>query len=157
MAANSRLVLTAGFGGLLLLMAFGGFDGMQALREIQTSNDVIREDFLTRTRLLERIRGDVYVSGTYVRDYLLEPEPGKADGHRYSLLESRKDMDAALAEYRSRLNAREAKPFQVLSNELDGYWKLLAPVLEWGTDQRRRAGYFFLRDEVFPRRQAMLA
>ena len=95
---NSRLVLIAGFGGLLLLMAFAGLDGMQALRQIQTSNDEIREDFLLRTRLLERIRGDVYVSGTYVRDYLLEPESGKAEGHRYSLLESRKDMDAALAE-----------------------------------------------------------
>ena len=77
MAGNSRLVLMAGFGGLLLLMAFGGFDGIQALRQIQTSNDEIREEFLLRTRVLERIRADVYVSGTYVRDYLLEPEAAR--------------------------------------------------------------------------------
>ncbi len=154
---NSRLVLMAGFGGLLLLMAFAGLDGMQALRDIQTSNDEMRQDFLRRTRLLERIRGDVYVSGTYVRDYLLEPEPGKAEGHRDSLLESRKDMDAALAEYGSRLTARESQPFQVLTRELAGYWKLLEPVVEWTPEQRRRAGYVFLRDEVFPRRQAMLS
>jgi signal transduction histidine kinase len=154
---NSRLVLMAGFGGLLVLMVFAGLDGMQALRDIQTSNDEMRQDFLRRTRLLERIRGDVYVSGTYVRDYLLEPEPGKAEGHRDSLLESRKDMDAALAEYASRLTARESQPFQVLTAELAGYWKLLEPVLEWTPEQRRRAGYVFLRDEVFPRRQAMLS
>src|SRR5580700_7626137 len=98
---NSRLVLMAGFGGLLLLMAFAGLDGMQALRDIQTSNDEMRQDLLRRTRLLERIRGDVYVSGTYVRDYLLEPESGKAEGHRYSLRETRKDMDAALLQYRT--------------------------------------------------------
>ena len=63
--------------------------------------------------MLERIRGDVYVSGTYVRDYLLEPEPGKAEGHRDSLLESRKDMDAALAEYPRDCTARRSRsPFK---------------------------------------------
>ena len=102
---SSRLVLVAGFGGLLLLVAFAGFDGLQALRQIQASDNNIREDFLLRTRVLERIRADVYVSGTYVRDYLLEPESGKAEGHRYSLLETRSDMDAALRQYRALLNA----------------------------------------------------
>ena len=66
-----------GFGGLLLLMAFAGIDGIQTLRRIEASSDEIREEFLLRTRVLERIRGDLYVSGTYVRDYLLEPESGK--------------------------------------------------------------------------------
>lgn len=147
----------AGFGGLLLLMAFAGLDGMEALRDIQRSNDTMREDFLRRTRLLERIRADVFVSGTYVRDYLLEPETGKAEGHRSSLLETRQDMDAALAEYRARLSGREAHPFQVLTDELADYWKLLEPVFQWRGEQRRDAGYIFLRDEVFPRRQAMLS
>jgi signal transduction histidine kinase len=137
-------------------MAFAGFDGMQALREIQSSNDLIRADFLTRTRLLERIRSDVYASGTDVRDYLLEPEPGKAEGHRYSLLESRKDMDDAMSRYRSLLTPQEAAPFQVLTGELGQYWNVLAPVFSWSAEQRRRDGYLFLRDEVFPRRVAML-
>ncbi len=154
--ANSRLVLVAGFGGLLILMAFAGLDGIQALRQIQTSNDSIREDFLLRTRLLERIRGDVYVSGTYVRDYLLETESGKAEGHRYSLLESRKDMDAAMAGYRALLASPETGPFRGLTRELDLYWRVLEPVFEWSAEERRRRGYPFLRDEVFPRRMAML-
>src|SRR5215510_3092278 len=122
---GSRLVLFAGFGGLLLLAAF---DGIQALAQIRAANDRIREDFLLRTRLLERIRGDVYVSGTYVRDYLLEPESGKAEGHRYSLRESRKDTDAALARYRALLQPSEQPPFAGLTRELDEYWRVLEPV-----------------------------
>src|SRR5580693_871856 len=118
---HSRVALIAGFGGLLALMAFAEIDGVRALREIQNSNDRIREDFLLRTRLLERIRDDVYVSGTYVRDYLLEPEAGKAEGHRYSLRETRQDMDAALLQYRALATAREAQPFQVLKQELTAY------------------------------------
>src|SRR5215471_17685791 len=153
---SSRLVLLAGFGGLLVLAAFAGFDGIQALSQIREANDRIRESFLLRTRLLERIRGDVYVSGTYVRDYLLEPEAGKAEGHRYSLRESRKDTDTALAGYRALLAPRESTPFDGLVRELDAYWRVLEPIFEWTPQQRLRSGYAFLRDEVFPRRMAML-
>src|ERR1039458_3909383 len=149
LAANSRLILMAGFGGLLLLMAFAEFDGMQALTEIQRSNDEIREDFLRRTRVLDRIRADLYVSGTYVRDYLLEPESGKAEGHRYSLLESRSDMDAALNEYRKLVKGAEAGPFQVLTQDLASYWSVLEPVFAWSAAERGR-------DECCPLRTAML-
>ena len=135
-AVSSRVALMAGFGGLLAMMAFAEFDGARALRQIQRSNDEIREDFLLRTRLLERIRGGVYVSGTYVRDYLLEPEAGKAEGHRYSLLETRTDMDAALAEYGRLLKAPERKPFQVLTEELSSYWGVLEPVFQWSAGQQ---------------------
>jgi signal transduction histidine kinase len=137
-------------------MAFAGIDGIRTLLQIEASNDEIREQFLLRTRVLERIRDDLYVSGTFVRDYLLEPEPGKAEGHRYSMLETRADMDDALNRYRTLLNAQEAGPFGVLTRELAEYWKVLEPVLQWNAEQRRTKGYIFLRDEVFPRRQAML-
>jgi signal transduction histidine kinase len=153
---NSRLVLMAGFGGLLLLTALAGADGIKALQEIERSNDRIRDDFLLRTRVLERIRTDLYRSGTDVRDYLLEPEPGKAEGHRYTLVETRRDMDAALGRYRTLLGAGETKPFEVLTKELGEYWRALAPTFAWTAEQRRKAGYPFLRDEVFPRRSSML-
>jgi signal transduction histidine kinase len=153
---HSRVALVAGFGGLLFLMAFAEIDGVRALRQIQNSNDEIREDFLLRTRLLDRIRGDVYVSGTYVRDYLLEPEAGKAEGHRYSLLETRQDMDAALAQYRGLLKPPEKQPFGALTGALAGYWNVLEPVFEWTPEKRKLDGFLFLRDEVFRRRMAML-
>ena len=154
---NSRLVLIVGFGGLLILMAFAGADGIQALQQIQTRNDLIRDDFMLRTQVLERIRGDLYLSGTDVRDYLLEPQAGRAEGHRYTLLETRKDMDAALQQYSQLLSSGEAEPFSVLTRELAAYWQVLEPTFEWTAEQRQKAGYAFLRDEVFPRRTSMLA
>ena len=86
---SSRVVLFAGFGGLLLLMAFAEFDGIRALRQIQTANDEVSGDFLKRTQVLERIRANVYLSGTYVRDFLLEPEPRKSEEYRLAVLQSR--------------------------------------------------------------------
>jgi signal transduction histidine kinase len=155
-ALHSRLILTAGFGGLLLLMAFAGVDSIHTLRQIQKSDDDIREDFLSRTRVLEQIRSDLYLSGTYVRDYLLEPEGQKAEGHRLSLVQTRNEMDFALRKYKALLNKQEFGPFHSLTQELAVYWKVLEPVLLWNATQRRSHGYAFLRDEVFPRRTAML-
>ncbi len=154
---NSRLVLMAGFGGLLLLMVFSAFDVIQALQQIQNQNETIREDFLMRTRVLERIRADLYVSGTYVRDYLMEPETGKAEGHRYTLQETRRDMDLEIGRYSALLNAQEEKPFAVLTSELSSYWGVLEPVFHWDAEKRRQAGNAYLRDEVFERRRSMLA
>src|SRR5436305_5430308 len=130
-AVNSRVFLMAGFGGLLVLTALAGADGLKALEQIESSNDRIREDFLLRTRVLERIRSDLYRSGTDVRDYLLEPAPGKAEGHRYTLLETRRDMDAALQQYIHLLSSSEAQPFKALTRELSEYWQVLEPTFEW--------------------------
>jgi len=63
-ALSGRLVLLVGFGGLLLLMSFAGFDSIQTLGQIQKSSNSIREEFLARARVLEQIRSDFHVSGT---------------------------------------------------------------------------------------------
>jgi signal transduction histidine kinase len=144
---ESRFILIAGFGGLLLLMAFAGFDSVVTLRQIQSRDDEIREEFLRRTRTLEKIRADVFLSGTYVRDFLLDPEPGRAESHLRSLLQTRAGIESAVVK----------GPFQMLTPQLSSYWRVLEPVFQWNAAQRREHGYAFLRDEVFPRRMAMLA
>ena len=65
-------------------------------------------------------------------------------------------MDEALNSYTALLKPPETAPFRVLTQELETYWKVLDPVFDWPAAQRQHSGYFFLRDEVFPRRMAML-
>lgn len=153
---STRLLLLAGFGGLLLLMAFAGLGAMRVLREIQTRNDAIRGDFLARNRFLNQIRSDLYLSGTYVRDCLLELEPEKAESYRGSLENTRRDMELAVQSYAKLSNSSEKKPFAILQEELTQYWHLLEPVMLWNALERKARGYAFLRDEVYPRRTAML-
>ncbi len=152
----TRFLLVAAFGGLLLLMAVAGFDAIEVLREIQTRNDAIRRDFLLRNRLLNQIRSDLYLSGTYVRDYVLEPESADAESHRRSLSRARRDLNAALAASSRLIGPSLTRPFTSLRQELDDYWRLLEPALRWDVAERRARGYHFLNDEVFPRRTAML-
>src|SRR5215471_7913387 len=113
-----RLVLFAGFGGLMALMAFSGWNALDVLRRIRTSNDEISQDFLARNRTLNDLRSSLYLSGTYVRDYLIDPDITEAEVHRRELDGTRARMAAALAAYRSRLRPDEAVPFHDLERAL---------------------------------------
>lgn len=157
MSHNTRLLLLAGFGGLLLLMTLAGIDAVRVLRDIQQRNDEIRSQFLERSRLLNRIWSDLYLSGTYVRDYLLEPDVAMAETHRSTLDRTRQDMAAALKAYGRLRSAEEVLPLQNLDLELEEYWRVLQPVMQWDAKERQARGYPFLRDEVFRRRMSMLS
>jgi len=138
-------------------MAFAEFDGVRALRQMQAANDEISGDFLKRTQALQRIRAAIYLSGTYVRDFLLEPDQRKSEPDRAAVLSARASMDDSLRNYRTLLQEDERAPFDALLRERGDYWLLIAPVLEWNPQQRQKAGYAFLRDEVFSRRTSMLS
>src|SRR5215813_11901349 len=153
---GTRFALVAGFGGLLVVMALSGMDTLRVLRQIRTNGDQIRQEFLFRNHVLNDIRSDVYLSGTYVRDYLLEPDFDRAESNRSALEKVRADMDSALESYGNKLEPEESKHYAALKIELARYWDVLGPVLQLDNEDRQRKGYAFLRDEVFPRRAAML-
>jgi len=154
---RSRLALALGFGGLLSIMGLAGIDALRVLQQFRRSDDQIRRRYLAENHVLNEIRSDVYVSGTYVRDYLLEPETPRADTYRTSLEQVRKHMQAALDSYGRQVAPAELQHYTALRAELTDYWGILAPIFQWDAAERRRSGYSFLRDEVFPRRQNMLA
>ena len=118
---------------------------------------LFRSQFLSRNHALNDIRSEVYLSGTLIRDYLLEPEPERAQSYRASLEDIRRQMDSALESYGSQVGPEEVPHYTALREELASYWETLAPVFQWSTAERSRLGYPFLRDQVFPRRQNMLA
>src|SRR5438093_4372145 len=153
---STRVALVVGFGGLLVIIALAGIDTLRVLRQIRANGDQIRQEFLFRNHVLNDIRSNLYLSGTYVRDYLLEPDFDHAESYRATLEKVRTDMDAALESYGSRLSPEESKHYDALKAELARYWEVLGPVLQLNNEERQRKGYVFLRDEVFPRRMAML-
>ncbi len=154
---SSRLVLLIGFGGLLSIMALAGIDAMRVLKQYRRNDDQIRRRYLAQNNALNEIRSDVYVSGTYIRDYLLEPDSGRAETYRTSLGAARRQMESALESYGSQADPLELGHYAALRSELMDYWGVLAPIFQWSPGERRHSGYTFLRDEVFPRRQSMLS
>jgi signal transduction histidine kinase len=137
-------------------MVFAGIDGLQVLRRMQNRGGTIQHEFLERSRVLNQIRSDVYLSGTYARDYLLDPEPSAAEKNRAELNRLRKEMDAILGGYADLMRPEERTPLDGLRRSLDDYWRVLDPVFQWSPNQRSQSGFRFLRAEVFPRRLVML-
>jgi hypothetical protein len=109
---SSRVALVVGFGSLLLIMALAGIDALRVLRGFRHSDEQIRRRYLLQNHVLNDIRSDVYVSGTYVRDYLLDPDSERADVYRTSLEGVRKHMEAALEFYGRQTTPAEASIIQ---------------------------------------------
>lgn len=154
---GSRIALMIGFGGLLSIMAVAGVDTLRVLAQFRHSDDQIRQRYLSQNHVLNDIRSDVHLSGTYIRDYLLDPDPERAEAYRVSLKDVHKRMEAALDSYGRQVAAPELDHYAALRAELASYWKIIEPISHWSSAERHRSGYPFLRDEVFPRRQNMLA
>ena len=120
---NSRLALVAGFGSVLVIMTLAGFDALRVLRDVRRNDDQIRRQFLFQNHVLNDVRFQVYLSGTYVRDYLLEPEPERAKTFRTGLEQVRQQMDSALESYGRQLAPAEVKHYTALRAELAQYWR----------------------------------
>src|SRR5215467_15145895 len=104
---GTRRLLLVGFGGILLLLALTGLNALSVLKTIQVRNEQIRQEYLNRERILEQLRSDIYLSGTYARDLLLEPDPARAEAHRGELEAARSRIESMIAAYAGILRDEE--------------------------------------------------
>jgi signal transduction histidine kinase len=153
---GTKLVLLVGFGGVLGLMALAGIDSITALHQIEAQNTEITRNYLQRHHLLEQIRSGLYLSSTYVRDYVMEYDPVAARSSLAGLRRLRDETDAALKLYGGALRPDERSLFSTLETEVGDYWRALAPVFHWGPNERRIRGMLFLETQVLPQRAATL-
>ena len=65
-------------------------------------------------------------------------------------------MESALESFGAQLEPDQTQYYTELSATFSNYWQILGPIFKWDSSQRRREGYAFRRDEVFPRRTAVL-
>jgi signal transduction histidine kinase len=150
------VVLVAGFGGLLLIMALAEAGTLLFLNSLRHNDTELQARFLARNRTLERIRSNIYLSGTFVRDSLLAPEQSGARAQLATLDGLRRDSENALNSYASALEPEEAAPFQDLRSQIEAYWKVLDRTFAWTADERSQYRYAFFYEELVPRRTSML-
>src|SRR5579862_8305417 len=124
MRQRPGVVLIAGFGGLLLIMAAAEVGALLFLNSMRHNDTALQARFLARNRTLERIRSNIYLSGTFVRESLLAPEQTGAQAQWATLDGLRRDSESALASYAAALEPEEAAPFQDLRSQIEAYWKV---------------------------------
>ena len=154
---QTRIALFAGFGGLLVLLGVLGLSAISFLSQIKAHEEKIRQDYVNRNRILQNLRSDIYTSGTYIRDFLLDTNEAFAAGHRDQFLETQRQLGNEVAEYRRVNGSADLAPVSQLAGELTAYMKALAPVLNWDAAERRTRSYAFMQDELLPRRMSALS
>jgi signal transduction histidine kinase len=103
---------------------------------------------------LRRLRSDVHLSGIFVRDYLLDVVRERAPGYRDQLAEFRRTNMATLDELRTLV---EHDQMDTLQAQLDAYWETFDPLFDWTITEKIVRSSSFLRQQVVPRREAVLA
>jgi signal transduction histidine kinase len=154
---QTRLVFFLGFGGLLLLLGVLGISAMSFLSQIKVHEETIREDYLARDRVLQALRAEIYISGTYIRDYLLDTDEALVTEHREQFLDAQRQIEDGIVHYRTLVGDGNTQPFRQFSEELASYMSAMAPVLGWTAEERQARASAFVQEELRPRRLSALS
>jgi len=152
----SWLILSLGFGGLLICIVTAAVFTLVALQRVRNSEAQSRKAFLERLGALDQIRAQIYLSGTYVRDFLLSPDPETAKAQAAHLATLDRETHNALDAYGRGLELEERQPFLALRSEIEAYWRVLDSTVGWSPAERNRLRLSFFYSELVPRRTAML-
>ena len=150
-------VAAAALGGLLLLIGTSVLDTSQKAEEIYAQLDRLNTHHREVEVKLRRLRGDVQLSGIYIRDYLLDNDRDEAPRYRQHLMELRQSQAEVVKELRVLLPPDAAPRLDTLQANVDAYWLAFEPLFDWTVVEKIMRSARFLRREVLPRRDAVLA
>lgn len=155
MRLKTWLVAALGLGSLVLLTAFSMLASSKKAQEIYTQLDQLNTHHRNVEARLRALRSDVHLSSLFVRDYLLDVERERAPEYREQLAEFRRTNMATLKELKP-LVGRDDQ-ISSLQTKLDEYWETFDPLFDWTITEKIIKSATFLRREVVPRREAVLA
>jgi len=146
-------------GALLLLVVVSVLEANRRAQEIYTQLDVLNQRYHEVEAKLRRLRSDVNLSGIFVRDYLLDSVGERAPDYRARLAEFRRANNTAFHELSSLIQDGQESDQRLgsLRAKLDEYWLALDPLFDWSPEEKVTQSARFLRVEVIPRREAVLA
>jgi signal transduction histidine kinase len=145
-------------GALLLLVVVAVLESNRRAQEIYTQLDQVNLRYHEVEAKLRRLRSDVNMSGIFVRDYLLDPAGERADAYRAQLADFKGANTTAFRELRTLISGPETDAqLDSLRTKLIDYWQALDPLFDWTPAEKLTQSFRFLRSEVIPRRDAVLA
>jgi signal transduction histidine kinase len=153
MRLKTWLVAALGLGSLVALIAFSMSASSRKAQEIYAQLDQLNSHHRRVEANLRRLRSDVNLSAIFIRDYLLDV--AMPSEYRERLAAFRRTNMASLAELETLLGRDDR--FSGLQTQLADYWSTFDPLFDWPTAEKMRRSASFLRQEVVPRREAVLS
>jgi signal transduction histidine kinase len=148
--------VVGGLACLLLLILISSEVIRRKARDIYQSLDQVNTLHRNNAVKLETLRADIHLSGIYVRDYLLDNSHLTADSYRARLITLREATRKTLEELHASASPAERERIARLQSNLDDYWETYDPLFGWTPAQKLYLSAPFLRQNVLPRRNAVL-
>jgi signal transduction histidine kinase len=155
MRFRTWIVAALGLGGLLLLIVVSMTASSRKAQEIYTQLDQLNAHHQNVDATLRRLRSDVNLSGIFVRDYLLDVARERAPEYREQIAKFRQSNETTLAELVV-VDEPQVEKIRSLEAQLDEYWQTFEPLFDWTISEKIFRSANFLRQEVVPRREAIL-
>jgi signal transduction histidine kinase len=155
MRLKTWLVAALGLGSLVVLIAVSMVASSRKAQLIYTQLDQLNTHHRNVEAKLRALRSDVHLSSIFVRDYLLDVARERAPEYREQLTEFRRTNLATLADLRPLVGRQDQ--MSSLQAKLDEYWETFDPLFDWTPTEKILRSAGFLRREVVPRREAVLA
>ena len=156
MRFKTWLVAAVGLASLLLLIVVSLVTTSRKAQEIYVQLDQLNSHHYEVDTKLRRLRSDVNLSGIFVRDYLLDIARERAPEYRQQIAEFREANMATVADLAA-LSGSHRDQISSLQTQLDDYWRTFDPLFDWTVGEKVFRSAAFLRSEVVPRRDAVLA
>jgi signal transduction histidine kinase len=152
-------VAALGLGGLLLLIILSVQAASTRAQQIYTQLDQLNTHHREVENKLRQLRSDVHLSGIFMRDYLLDTDSAKGPEYRQRLARYRENNVATVAELQALMGGGSSQDQRILrlDSRLDDYWQAFDPLFDWTPAEKVILSAGFLRREVLPRREAVLA
>jgi signal transduction histidine kinase len=157
MISRTQAILVVAFGIVLVLTGLAGWLALRQIDELHRTMSAAHEFFQRSDRALNDVRADIHLSGVLFRDFLLDPSHLTAGLHREQLAALRSSIDRKLSELEAGLAEEERSAVARLRGEVRAYWESREPLFEWSPREKAALGPVFLRDQVIPRRAAVVA
>lgn len=147
----------AALAGLLLLIYTSVATTSRKAEEIYSQLDQLNSHHREVENKIKRLRADVHLSGIFIRDYLLDTDREEAPEYRQRLRELRTSHQVTVRELRALLPQEAGPRLDGLEHRLDDYWQTFEPLFEWSAYEKIMRSSRFLRQEVLPKREAVLS
>jgi signal transduction histidine kinase len=155
MRFRTWIVAALGLSGLLVLIVVSMLASARKAQEIYSQLDQLNAHHEDVDTALRRLRSDLNLSGIFVRDYLLDVARERAPEYRERIAEFRENNTATVTELLT-LDESHADRIRSLEAQLDEYWQTFEPIFDWTISEKILRSASFLRQEVVPRREAIL-
>jgi signal transduction histidine kinase len=156
-AFTIKSVLVLGFGLVVGLWAFAGLYLTKRMEEVHSGAAAISMRYMQAQETLSTIRSQVLLASVYVRDALLDPNPGTVEDYRRRMEDSLAQVDTALESYVPVIgSAAELEGVDRLRAEIEHFRTTMLEVLASDSGHWRTNAQTLLRSRIMPKRELAL-